>query len=286
MKKIAVLLTVHNRKVATIKCLEELHRQELSIKCKIDIYMTDDGCTDGTAEVVSSIFPEVNIIKGNGQLYWNRGMIAAWEEAIKHDDYDYYLWINDDTFLFDNCVDVLVRCSEQKDEKSIIVGATSDTMGKNIVTYSGYIKPNVRVIPNGELQYCDFFNGNIVLIPRLIFQAIGMNDIHFRHSRGDWDYGLRAKKKNFYSYVAPMVLGRCDRHDCIPTWCNPSKKMKQRYNSFFSPLGVAPREALRYDLRHNGMVKAVRNQVSCFIKFVWPNLFIKRLKENKSFFTK
>ena len=81
----AVLLTVHNRKDKTLACLESCMSQVESMKADgrytFSIWMTDDGCTDGTADAVVSAFPQVNIIHGDGSLYWNRGMCAAWEAA-------------------------------------------------------------------------------------------------------------------------------------------------------------------------------------------------------------
>ena len=46
-------------------------------------------------EAVGKMFPQVHIIKGDGNLFWNRGMYMAWQAAIKEKDYDFYLWLND-----------------------------------------------------------------------------------------------------------------------------------------------------------------------------------------------
>ena len=57
---IAVLLTCHNRKAKTVKCMQSLydaltHYNRLHEKDFIDVevYLTDDGCTDGTVEAVA-----------------------------------------------------------------------------------------------------------------------------------------------------------------------------------------------------------------------------------------
>ena len=51
--KTAALLTCHNRKEKTLACLKSLYRN----MPEVDVYLTDDGCADGTAEAVKSIFP-------------------------------------------------------------------------------------------------------------------------------------------------------------------------------------------------------------------------------------
>ena len=100
INRIAVLLTVFNRKKQTILCLDSLFRQEIPEDYSISVFLTDDGCTDGTTQAVLQQFPsKVNIIQGDGNLFWNRGMWTAWNIAAKEYDYDFYLWLNDDTVL-------------------------------------------------------------------------------------------------------------------------------------------------------------------------------------------
>ena len=43
---IAVLLTVHDRKNKTLRCLENLYKQVLPNYLRLDIYLTDDGRTE------------------------------------------------------------------------------------------------------------------------------------------------------------------------------------------------------------------------------------------------
>ena len=54
--KIAAILSCHNRKIKTMACLESL----FSIIPDIDVYLTDDGCTDGTPEAASSISENIH----------------------------------------------------------------------------------------------------------------------------------------------------------------------------------------------------------------------------------
>ena len=53
--KIATLLTCHNRKEKTLKCLNSITAQHIPKQVgKIDVFLVDDGSTDGTSEAVKS----------------------------------------------------------------------------------------------------------------------------------------------------------------------------------------------------------------------------------------
>ena len=49
MKRIAVLLTVYNRRDKTLYCLDRLYHQENMDNYKVDVFLTDDGSTDVTS---------------------------------------------------------------------------------------------------------------------------------------------------------------------------------------------------------------------------------------------
>ena len=100
--RIAVVMTVFNRRAMTLACLEALRTQQVP-DGTVDVFVVDDGSTDGTAQAVVQHHPDVRLLHGDGQLYWNGGMRLALAEAMEG-DYDYYLWINDDTRLDDDGV--------------------------------------------------------------------------------------------------------------------------------------------------------------------------------------
>lgn len=221
MQTLAVLLTVFNRKDKTLECLKQLYAQLPIDGYQVDIYLTNDGCTDGTPEAVASQYPEVNIINGEGELYWNRGMYTAWQEAAKK-DYDFYIWLNDDTIIYPNSISFAINASLQKENKAIIVGATVSSTN-NISTYGGRLKNNSIPLLNNsnDLTPISYFNGNFVLIPRFVFKILGNLDYKFQHSKGDFDYGLRAQKNNIQMYQLNKYIGICDSHPTLDSWCNP-----------------------------------------------------------------
>lgn len=274
--QIAVILTVFNRKEKTIACLHDLFSQVLPKHYHLDVFLVNDGCTDGTPEAIKEQFPCVNLIDSEGDLFWNRGMYLAWTTAAKTKEYDFYLWLNDDTFLEEQAILTLLNTSEDLHHKSIVVGSTSAFINTEVVTYGGRCKTKGLLTPQTEVIACDYFNGNIVLIPKIVYKKVGTNDPVFHHALGDFDYGLRAAKLGVKSFVAPGFLGKCDVHTNLATWCNPTKSFKQRWMAFRSPLGNNPEEFFVFQRRHKGGAKAVFNYITNHIRVVLPTLWNKK----------
>ena len=92
--------------------MRNLYKQTDFINFKTEIFLVDDNSTDGTSETIKKNFSDVNLIKGDGNLFWGGGTYLAWEEAIKKKKFEYFLWLNDDTFLYPNALQMLFKCKE------------------------------------------------------------------------------------------------------------------------------------------------------------------------------
>ena len=273
IKQIAVLITCFNRKTKTLACLEALFNNPLPDSYLLKVYLVDDGCTDGTSDAIRDKYPQVAIINGNGSLYWNRGMHKAWQTAAGADVYDYYLWLNDDTYIFATTLLTLLSAADSTEDKSIIIAACcSKLTGK--LTYCGDDANGHLVIPEDKLKEVKVYGGNCVLIPAFVYETVGNLDPLFHHAIGDNDYALRALKKGIKSYVAPGFLAYCEEHDTLPKWCLSAIPFKERISSLYSPLGHAhPYYFFRYELRHFGLYTALKHFFSINFRLAFPALW-------------
>ena len=275
--KISVLLTCHNRKEKTLICLRKLFEQDVR-NVEFDVFLVDDGCTDGTAEAVREEFPKIHIIQGDGSLFWNRGMCLAWEEARKNGAHDAVLWLNDDTLLYPNAVQTLVDLSLQYPCANII--ATIKETNGDRLSYGGYINDTI-VVPDGTFKTCDKFNGNCVLIPVAVSNKIGYLDPYYRHSKGDSDYAIRSNLAGIKNIVAP-VLGICDRNSPEPIWNKGN--IVQRFKKLYSPLGKNPFE-IYHIKRKTSFWGAIYGFVYIHIRllatFIIPQKLFNKFRKNR-----
>ncbi|MEL6495367.1 MAG: glycosyltransferase family 2 protein [Cyanobacteria bacterium J06623_7] len=231
--RLAIIMTCHNRRELTLSCLERLKQQQVNYT----VYLVDDGSTDDTSPAVRQDYPEVKLLSGDGNLFWAGGMRLAFGEALKG-DYDYYVWLNDDTMLNPDAFKTLLAIhrdlSARGYDDSIVVGSTQDPLtGKP--TYGGAVKSKrwysnklEFLEPGNELQECDTMYGNCVFIPRAVAQKVGNIDSAYVHSLGDIDYGLRARQAGCTVWAAPGFVGTCAQNAVAGSWIDPNLSVRQR----------------------------------------------------------
>ena len=272
--KIAVLLTSFNRKEKTKECLQSLYK----ILSELDVYLVDDNSTDGTVLMIEENFPQINIIRGNGNLFWNRGMHLAWEHASKR-DYEYYIWLNDDTLLYENSFIELFECSKTAKDNAIITGII-ESEDKAQIIYGGTDSKKNLLLPNGTMQAVTNMNGNIVLIPKAVFNVLGNLDPVYHHDLGDVDYGLRAKENNIPVYSTRIAIGSGDKNNLCRIRLAKTT-LRKRFEKLYSPLGNHPIINFYFRKKHFGVFNAIAYYVFLHIINLLPDIMVNKIFGSK-----
>lgn len=263
--KVIALATFYNRRDRTLTSVRQLFdyfKSKSSIN--FEMYLVDDGSSDGTSELVKQHFTEVNILTGTGNLYWSGGMRFGWEEIVKKSKFDYLLAFNDDIQVFPEGLSGLFGVIQSLNLKPIhefaITGAfLSPTMEKT--SYSGVIKHSKwhplrleKVEPNGKIQTCDSLNMNIALISSGALKKVGFLSDHYRHCRADYDFGLRLTASGGFIYLAPQHIGICPRNSITGTSNDPDISISRRWKSLVSIKEEKPSERWVYYKSHGGVL--------------------------------
>lgn len=269
--RIAVVMTSHNRREKTLACLLALEACRSREDIVLQGVLVDDGSTDGTADTVEQRFSWMRVERSDGSLFWCRGMHRAYAMAMT-EDCDYYLWLNDDSMVYQDAIQRLLACAQSLRSSGewpvIVVGSTVDTVSQQL-TYGGekrvsWWRPTtfVKVAPAEFPQRCESMNGNIVLIPADAARILGNLDRRFEHAMGDTDYALRAVDLGVGVWVAPGFYGTCERNSISGSFLDSSLPLRKRLKLMLGRKGLPWRSWLVFTKRHSGPFWP--------IFFIWP----------------
>jgi GT2 family glycosyltransferase len=209
---IYLVVPVHNRRVLTERFLECLAKQTFR---NFTVIVVDDGSTDGTAELVRDKFPEVVLLRGDGNLWWtgatNLGIRHALVNASENDA---VLIINDDLEFDPIYLDRLYE-AWQSSPNALIGSVVVELDKPDVVFYGGesvgrwsakfrWINAGKRLseFGRGYRMKVSVLNGMGTLIPISVFRKIGLyDDKHFQQC-GDYELPSRASKHGYSLIVA------------------------------------------------------------------------------------
>lgn len=274
VRQLRAVMTCFNRRALTLDCLDRFFANQVD-GLMLAAIVVDDGSSDGTGDAICDRFgPRVQVIRGDGNLYWNGGMRVAMSRAMQ-DDADFILWLNDDTMIQPDAVAVMVRAHDdfvcRGDNAAIIAAAIADPVSGQL-SYTGMRRIGsrwrplaiTRVEPGEEPQRCDTMNGNCVLLPRAVWQRLQNLDAGFAHGLGDFDYGLRATAMGIPILLAPGLLGSCPRNSDRGSFKDANLSLAERWQAITGRKGLPMREWAIYAKRHGGKLWP--------LYWIWPYL--------------
>ncbi|MBF2020916.1 MAG: glycosyltransferase family 2 protein [Hydrococcus sp. C42_A2020_068] len=195
-----ILIPVYNRKETTLACLDNLKKSgDLQ---RYHVVIVDDGSTDGTAEAVNALYPDVAVLPGNGDLWWTGAMAKAMHYASQQGA-KYFIWLNDDCFPEPDALSQLIAFMQAHPDT--IVGPSCYvrmSSSLSISTHNAFKGRKGCAARPGEVIYVDGLSGWCVGIPASVFRKIGPPDTYkFPHYSGDDTYILRATRAGFKACV-------------------------------------------------------------------------------------
>jgi GT2 family glycosyltransferase len=216
---LTILLPVHNGLQYTNRNLTALRNHiNKALTYDIKVVVIDDGSTDGTSEWITAHFPEVILLKGNGDLWWSGAINTGADHALHVLNSDYLLLWNNDVFADDFYFTELNGILNTFDNSTIIgskVLVHEDPV--KVWSMGGYFNP--RTGRYGMYGYfeedsgqfsrmyeVDWLPGMGTIIPKSAVERIGYWDnVRFPQYHGDSDFTYRAKINGFRLFVNPSL---------------------------------------------------------------------------------
>lgn len=203
---ISIVIPVHNRKTFTRNCLVSLKNQTLPADFVI---VVDDGSTDGTDELLRDEFPEVIVLKGDGNLFWTASINVGIKKALRLGS-DYILTLNNDTIASPHLLEGMIKAAEQNPCAlfgALDIDATSGKPyygGEIFCWENGSSEFLLDVLPEHQqhgLREVSLFPARGLFIPRCVFETIGLfEEEQLPHYMADYDFTLMAIRHGFKVY--------------------------------------------------------------------------------------
>jgi GT2 family glycosyltransferase len=203
-----------------MECLSCLTEQTYK---NITVTIVDDGSTDGTFEKVKVRFPEVNILRGDGNLWWTGAMHMGVEHIMRYaKESDFILSLNNDVVFGTDFIYSLVKISEQHD-RAIVGSMEKDYSNREEILYTGewlnwdgYKFDVQRSLPDDPFvevnKHVNVLPGRGLLIPIEVFNKIGnFNKYKCPHYIADYEFTMRAFNSGislFLSYKSVIYSKR------------------------------------------------------------------------------
>ena len=214
---IEIITPVHNRRDITLQCLKSISRINTD-GLTIHTIIVDDGSTDGTAEAIRENFPHVEIVEGDGSLWFTEGTNVGVRAALKHDP-DYVLMINDDQVFDARFLEYMVETAEKyprsvvgsllllwdEPHKLFQVAPVWDTWAGD---WRHWYEQTVWTIPKKPWKV-DLIVGNCLLVPTEAIRRHGLMDSKRFPNFGDAEYTPRLKRNGWRLLIEPRARVFC-----------------------------------------------------------------------------
>ncbi len=219
---VSIVVVSYNTKDLTLAAIESVYEQTI---IDFEIIVIDNASADGSAEAISSNFPDVKLIC----LEKNVGFAGANNLAVKASSGRFILLLNPDTLVLDHAIDRLVAFASENVKYGVYGGSTFFADGSRNHT-AGYGKATLwslfcratglmsvfrgsRFFDSESLAWWDWgvpmkvgiVTGCFMLLERGFWDEIGGFDERFHMYAEDADLSMRAAEAGRPCIIVPSA---------------------------------------------------------------------------------
>ncbi len=224
--RVGIVLPVYNRRETTLRALRSLSDADKT-GMTLHVVVVDDGSSDGTAEAIRHAHPDVDIVTGDGSLFYAGGTNAGLRRLLEV-GIDYAVIANDDAVFSRQVFVELLKCAHQfphsvvgallllwdTPHRVFQVGQVWDTW------YGGWRMPyqlTAFTVPP-EPWEVEALVGNCTLVPAAALQSLGLlDDVRFPQLWADVEFTTRLRRGGWRLLLAPRARVFCQPNTYPPS---------------------------------------------------------------------
>lgn len=206
--KILVIIVTYNAMQWAERCFKSIR----SSSVKPDVFVVDNGSTDGTQAYIQEHFPEVIFQQSSDNLGFGKANNIGLQYALEN-SFDYVYLMNQDAWIYSDTLETLIDISRRHPEYGIISPFQMCADLYHIdAAFIKYIYPNKDILD-------DMYNGNLSelypvdlvmaahwLVPCSVLKTVGGFSPSFHHYGEDDNYIHRAQWLKFKVGIAPRIV--------------------------------------------------------------------------------
>jgi GT2 family glycosyltransferase len=230
MAHVSVVIVHYNSEKETRDCLaslKQIQKDDLSLS----VVVVDNGSKEQLVIGEDNMPKKTTILRSDANLGFTSGNNLGISHAVKNDNPDYILLLNNDTTVDPSFLIELVQASQAREKLGVMVpkiyfsperefhkeSYTPDQIGK-VLWYAGgsldwrnldAFHRGVDEFDRGHFNHqseSDFATGCCILIPREVLEKVGMFDDKYFLYLEDVDLSIRIQKAGYPIYFCPSAV--------------------------------------------------------------------------------
>lgn len=213
--KLLVIIITFNGMQWIEKCISSV----LNSSYPSDIFIVDNGSTDGTIEFLDKLSNKIILIKSKYNLGFGKANNLGLKYALEN-SYDYVYLLNQDAWVLDKTFEILINCLKKNSDIGIISPLQVDSSLSKLDSNFSNCCPNEMLSDSlfkdlKDVYYCNFVMAAHWMITAKCLRKIGGFSPIFPHYGEDNNYSQRVLMKGFKIAIESKVLGVHDRDNRV-----------------------------------------------------------------------
>lgn len=201
----------------SLRCIRSLNTR------KFEIIVVDNGSTDDSVELVRREFSEVQLIT----IEKNIGIAKAFNEGIRRGSAAYFVLLNNDTVLLDDCLDQMAQFLDENPKAGMVAGRLLNPDGSTQAQYYPRRLPSLssvalellwptslsRRLGASEMSRQDLEKmsrmeqvpGAFIMVRREVFESVGLFDERYTCWYEDVDFCCRCHRAGWENWYLPQA---------------------------------------------------------------------------------